>query len=678
MKNRHMALTQPTDWISYPLLATNGSYRRQLLIISGEADWCRAQGSAITASLPGQLKCCWVGEYQPQQALTYRSYAHYRDLLGEEFEVAVIDAGSAFRPSVMAAITGTVRQGGTAILLCPDLLDWATHDSVLTPHFLSYGATITKSFYIDYVAKILCKADFAGVISLSGMRLPKPERVISSVSDLDVKLTGNQEKVFNSVISEQKTSEASCIVAGRGRGKSTLTGFIAAHFLSNGHRVMLTAPSAQSVKTLESTANHLIKDVPASLTWMALDNPQLKETEYDVLIIDEAASVPLPVLNQLVSAAPFTLLSTTTDGYEGSGHGFRTKFLSQRDIPVHTLTEALRWSDDDPLEQLIGKITFTSRPDTRIRKQTHEQLSNPAPGLTTHLQQSTFHQSLTVPDIEESLLVEVMGLLSAAHYQSSPDDMARLIDAPQTEFHLLKYNGNLVAACAVEAEGGPGLTDVSSGIASGNRRVRGHLTAQSFAHLAANPVVATLMYKRINRIAVKPELQGNAFGSRLLSETVRHYQNTQQADLITSSFGADSKLLNFWTRAGFTVIKRGRKPDKSSGLTSAMVAMPLSRCAKDHLRHTIECETGPHSEIARQLHLTRLQQFAEGYRSVDHLYSSSSWLRGNCDDETLIHCLQLLEERMNPAEVACMKGYEGKKVMVTDCRQRVAGWLASL
>ncbi len=678
MIKRPMALTDPTDWISYPLLATNGGYRRQLLIINGDANWCTAQASVIVASLPEHLKCCWVGEYEPQQTLTYRSYAHFRDLLGEEFDVAVIDAGGTFRPSVLAAVTGTVRQGGTTILLCPDLDSWPTHDSVLTPHFLSYGATIVKSYYVEYVARLLSKADFAGLLSQSGMRLPKPESAIHRFPGRELKLTAEQEKVFNAVVSEQTSGEASCIVAARGRGKSTLTAFIAAHFIRRGFRVLLTAPSSQSVSTLENVANHLLKEDSASLPWMALDNPRLKEADYDVLIIDEAASVPLPVLNELVCAATFTLLSTTTDGYEGSGQGFRTKFLSKMNIPVHSLNTALRWSEDDPVEQLVQAISFSTPPVGELSRYIS---GSPSPIVKAQLASegnNYQYKSCAVSTMLEDEISQVMQLLSSAHYQSSPDDLARLMDFPDTRFHLLSENENIIAASAVESEGGDKLSNVAQGISSGVRRVKGHLTAQSLALQSANPKLATLTYRRINRIAVQPHLQGNGAGSELLKKIKDYYQNEKSVDLLTSSFGADNNLVNFWSHAGFVVLKRGRKPDKASGLTSALVAFPVSEAATKYVVGMLKSETDSNSDSVRHLHLTRLRQFAEGSRSLDHLYSSSQWTQNQCQDGQLCHCLRLHEENVNPAEVARACGYHGKKAMVLDCRRRVSEWLIRL
>jgi hypothetical protein len=46
------------------------------------------------------------------------------------------------------------------------------------------------------------------------------------------------------------------------------------------------------------------------------------------LIVDEAAAIPGPLLRQLVTRFPRTLLTTTVQGYEGTGRGFLLKFCA--------------------------------------------------------------------------------------------------------------------------------------------------------------------------------------------------------------------------------------------------------------------------------------------------------------------------------------------------------------
>src|SRR5690606_31233726 len=84
---------------------------------------------------------------------------------------------------------------------------------------------------------------------------------------------------------------------------------------------------------------------------------------YDVLLVDEAAMLPLPLLQHIVRAHPSAriALASTTRGYEGTGRGFALRFLPWlralgRPLTELTLTEPLRWAPDDPVERLIQDV----------------------------------------------------------------------------------------------------------------------------------------------------------------------------------------------------------------------------------------------------------------------------------------------------------------------------------
>ena len=76
------------------------------------------------------------------------------------------------------------------------------------------------------------------------------------------------------------------------------------------------------------------------------------------MLIDEAAAIPQPILLALLQRFPRVLLSTTTDGYEGTGQGFVLRFLrelSRRDPGWQRLTldAPVRWTANDPLERWL-------------------------------------------------------------------------------------------------------------------------------------------------------------------------------------------------------------------------------------------------------------------------------------------------------------------------------------
>ncbi len=75
------------------------------------------------------------------------------------------------------------------------------------------------------------------------------------------------------------------------------------------------------------------------------------------LIVDEAAAIPAPLLRQLVSRFPRTLLTTTVQGYEGTGRGFLLKFCaSLPHLQSFTLSAPIRWAAGCPLESAISQL----------------------------------------------------------------------------------------------------------------------------------------------------------------------------------------------------------------------------------------------------------------------------------------------------------------------------------
>ena len=83
---------------------------------------------------------------------------------------------------------------------------------------------------------------------------------------------------------------------------------------------------------------------------MAPDALLASTTEADWLIVDEAAAIPGPLLEKLVSRFPRVLLTTTVQGYEGTGRGFLLKFCARfSGLRRYTLSTPVRWAAGCPL-----------------------------------------------------------------------------------------------------------------------------------------------------------------------------------------------------------------------------------------------------------------------------------------------------------------------------------------
>ncbi len=102
---------------------------------------------------------------------------------------------------------------------------------------------------------------------------------------------------------------------------------------------------------------------------MAPDALLASTTEADWLIVDEAAAIPGPLLEKLVSRFPRVLLTTTVQGYEGTGRGFLLKFCARfSGLRRYTLSTPVRWAAGCPLERIVANALLFD--DALIESQT--------------------------------------------------------------------------------------------------------------------------------------------------------------------------------------------------------------------------------------------------------------------------------------------------------------------
>lgn len=390
-----------------------------------------------------------------------------------------------------------------------------------------------------------------------------------------------------------------------------------------------TEPDAAKSATKE---NFSIKK-GGSAQWLAPDNPTLINGDFDLLIIDEAASFPLPVLKLLIGAHDNYVITTTLQGYEGSGQGFMQRMLPafETEGAVHlSLRTPLRWPKHDKLENLIHNIclfegteslnTVSDAPRQvlqEVSRQAPQEVPREVPIEVPHKPStnkcSNDYRMGLVSALSEHQLQSVMQLLATAHYQTTPDDFMRLCDSPDIILFTEWNASRLTAAAVINCEGGEVLADVQKGIADGSRRPKGHLGAQRLTLLTAHPETAAYRYWRINRIAVAPYLQGQGIGTGLI-RFIKSQALSQDIDALTSSYGTSYKLNKFWQQCGFKLVDMGEKPNKASGETSALVVKAISEryrpqqeilsClfaySQKKRKRTFECLTGYRKKNANE------------------------------------------------------------------------------
>ncbi|WP_425266859.1 GNAT family N-acetyltransferase [Actinobacillus indolicus] len=452
----------------------------------------------------------------------------------------------------LAIVAGTIQEGGTLYLVCPewdnleqqvdfDALRWNAQQSIATPNFYLYFKGLVEQFGF--------------IRTRSVVSLQVNQRGCGDAT-LGI-LTQDQQNIFDNLPLDP--ADIHLILAPRGRGKSTLSGKLAEK-LSQQYAVSITARSHSALpnfwKGIERDKVQFF--APDRLIQM-IEQQNISPNQW--LFIDEATSLPLPMLQRFCAYFDKVVLTTTTQNYEGTGRGFCLKFLPTltRFTKQWTLSEPLRWGENDPLEAFINQLLL---------------LEDKIPSFPP----SAFGSSPRKQG-ERSLAqyINFYHLLAQAHYKTTPTDLRRLFDAPDQHYFYLEEQERLIAGCWAVNEGG--LDDeLTQAIWRGERRPQGNLVAQYLCFQGNLPDACRLKSVRISRIAVLPEYQKQGYGKRLVLQNI--LQIAPLVDFVSVSFGMTETLLRFWQSCGFELVQITPTAEASSGYQSAMMLYPISEQGK--------------------------------------------------------------------------------------------------
>ncbi|MEK0043997.1 tRNA cytosine(34) acetyltransferase TmcA [Escherichia albertii] len=519
---------------------------RRLLTLSGEENWCCEHTLKLRDALPGDW--LWVS---PQPATeNHCTPSALQTLLGREFLHAVFDARQGFDAAAFAALSGTLKAGSWLVLLLPvwdewenhpdaDSLRWSDcHNPIATPHFVQHF-------------KCILAADNEIIF----WRQNQPLVLTNFVPRTDWHpATGVPQPEQQHILQQLLTMPpgVAAVTAARGRGKSALAGQLISRIAGN---AIVTAPAKAATGVLAQFAGD-------KFCFIAPDALLASDKQADWLVVDEAAAIPAPLLHQLVSRFPRTLLTTTVQGYEGTGRGFLLKFCARfPHLQRFELQQPIRWVQGCPLEKMVSEaLVFDD-----------ENVTHSPQGKITI---SAFEQTLWQREPETPL--KVYQLLSGAHYRTSPLDLRRMMDAPGQHFLQAACENEIVGALWLVDEGGLS-EELSQAIWAGFRRPRGNLVAQSLAAHGSNPLAAILRGRRVSRIAVHPARQREGTGQQLIASTLKE---THDLDYLSVSFGYTDELWRFWQRCGFVLVRMGNHREASSGCYTAMALLPISESGK--------------------------------------------------------------------------------------------------
>ncbi len=545
------------------------AHQRIVLSIQGDQNWCRELFLAVQLVHTDALV---ISDRELGNKPV--SYARVETLLGSESSVVVVDLFDGLNPDVLCIASGLVRCGGLLILLSPRLQNWGTIND-------RYGvwqdnAVSRHPVFVEYIFDSLIHESSGGITLVQGQALPPISRLPrAQPTPLISGKTAEQSAILTEIddwLGDAKQSIA-LITADRGRGKSACLGFILSDLILNRQSsVLVTAPSRQSAAILLLQAK-LQSESDLEVDFVAPDRLIAEQESADLLIIDEAAMLPYPMLQQLCRQYPKVVMATTTGGYEGTGQGFLLRFVAR--LPDEQqrrlkLSLPVRWASGDLLETWLQSTM----------------LLKPVPGfIPMDASRRKLCKFRVLDGTELSgdlvLLEKIYSLMASAHYRTRPSDLRMLMENPHLLVVLAEVESDLIGVALLNHEGGLDK-DLCEQVHLGLRRPRGHLLAQMITAQAGDEYFASYRGLRVQRIAVLEPWRRSGVGRELIETATRHAR-VQGLDYIGASFALDSESAAFWNCCRFSLVHIGFGLGKSSGNHSVAVLRSLDQALDSHI-----------------------------------------------------------------------------------------------
>ncbi len=522
---------------------------RRLVLERGEP----AQTGARVTELLGELDdeaVAWVSSEAPTRAFVWLRPHELVDRLGQGFHVVVLDAHAGLDADLLGQAQGMVFGGGALVLRLGPI--GAAPAGLERLAAYPHASVEVGRRFVDHVE---------GVLSRLASASPASPKLLGP-ADRRTQASAEQTQVVARLLALWSAPGASraAIVAERGRGKSSALGLALAELADRPLRI--TGPSEAAVGEVLRFAGEGARFVPL----LELIAAPVRDA---VIVVDEAAQLPVPLLQRLVVAHPDADLAfaTTTHGYEGTGRGFVLRFLAWLErrgvVERLELRAPIRWAAGDPVEQAIYAALLLDAEPARL----------PAQLDVDRVEFVRLDRDALAGDLPR--LRELFGLLVHAHYRTTPGDLQRLLDAPNLEVHAGLLAGRVVAACVVAREGGLPEAMIEEA-RSGRMRLRAHAIPDVLVAHLGHAEAGALRVARSVRIAVHPELRRRGIATRL----VEHVHASVDAELFGTLFGATAELVEFRRRLGYAPVRVSASRGARTGEPSLLMLRPVSARAR--------------------------------------------------------------------------------------------------
>lgn len=475
------------------------------------------------------------------------AFSKATNLLGQEFEHILFDGRNGIHLEALAIAAGTLKMGG---MLCLVLSDWENLSLQLDQDSLRWNgnqSAIATPNFIYHFKQCIERYHFPILREESEVEFP----AFFYSNEHHKNATLAQQQIIENIL--QAEQDIYFLTAKRGRGKSALLGMLANQIQVP---VYLTAPNKSAVySVIEFSEGGIEFIAPDELAIRLQDEPEFSQSTW--LLVDEAAMIPLPLLQEYSRYFQHIVFSTTIHSYEGTGRGFELKFKRKihRTFQHFELKQPLRWQENDPLEDFIDDLLLLNAED--------------------EFQQFLFqpHLPYQIREVQKTQhIAEFYGLMTLAHYRTSPLDLRRLLDGENQRFYFAEYQQNLLGAIWALEEGNMADDELIIQIQQGKRRPKGNLVPQALCFHENLSQACKLRSLRISRIAVQPNWQKQGIGQNLMK-----FMENSEVDFLSVSFGYTDELAKFWQKCGFVLVHLGEHQEASSGCYSAIALKGISK-----------------------------------------------------------------------------------------------------
>ena len=320
-------------------------------------------------------------------------------LLGQTNTGVIYDLHTAFSPDGIGRATGGIDGGGLGIFLMPDIDLWAETRSDIDQYLAvpPFDINDVTGHFREHLIKTLQRHRGICIISLEsesvvkdGQTHPAPRYVTennkkrpsgTTFPDQAYQYcqTNDQRQALQAIESLTTAPTAVSLESNRGRGKSAVSGIGAACLATMGYNIVVTAPAYQNAQPVfehaskllerlrvETCSNNETKITTSSGTIRFCKPAEIPDQCADILIVDEAAALPVNILECALSFDRI-VFATTVHGYEGAGRGFSLRFketLTDSDHTAHEvdLKKPVRYAEADPIEVWMFEALHVNLP----------------------------------------------------------------------------------------------------------------------------------------------------------------------------------------------------------------------------------------------------------------------------------------------------------------------------